>query len=131
MSKELKKFYVLNWDSFKDTVSHYDVLPYFRDAYKNRVKSWKRAQKSKRFQKNVESLQVDISYYKAPETRDEFKKFILDESRYMFWAKCEYEMICHGWPVEKKDYKLDVHEQVKMNIDVIIDILIEEFKLGF
>lgn len=131
MSKELKKFYVLNWDSFKDTVSHYDVLPYFRDAYKNRVESWKRAQKSKRFQKNVESLQVDISYYKAPETRDEFKKFILDESRYMFWAKCEYEMICHGWPVEKKDYKLDVHEQVKMNIDVIIDILIEEFKLGF
>ena len=35
-------------------------------------------------------------------------------------------MIVHGWPVRKNDYKIDVHEQVMMNIDIISDILYNE-----
>ena len=39
-------------------------------------------------------------------------------------------MIVHGWPVRKNDYKIDVHEQVMMNLDVIEDMLAKEFKIG-
>lgn len=105
MKKQLKQFYVLNWDSNSDTIEHYDILPYFRDC-------WKRRPKSKR-----------------PKTRQELEKFIHDNSIYMFWARCQYEMICHAWPVKKNDYKIDIHEQVMMNIDIIVDILAEEFKI--
>lgn len=101
------KFYVLIWDVNKDTIKHYDVLPYFRNAYEKRV--------------------IDKSeYFKIPTTIDEFKKFVEDESMYQFWARCEYEMIIHGWPVENNNYKIDVHEQIMMNIDVISEILYNE-----
>ena len=36
-------------------------------------------------------------------------------------------MIVHGWPVHKNDYKLDVHEQIEMNIDIIAEILFNEY----
>jgi hypothetical protein len=36
-------------------------------------------------------------------------------------------MICHGWPGQKNSYKLDVHEQIMMNIDIIAEILWNEF----
>ena len=127
MEKELKKFYVLNWNINTDTIEHYDVLPYFRSVYEERVKDWKKKQKSKRFQKNVENGLVDPANYKAPANREELKKFILSESQYMFWARCEYEMICHGWPVQKNNHKLDIYEQIKMNLDIITDILFKEF----
>jgi hypothetical protein len=69
-------------------------------------------------------------YYAVPETYEEFKKFIERESMYMFWGRCEWEMITHGWPVRKNDYKIDVHEQVMMNIDTIADILWKEIENG-
>ena len=56
---------------------------------------------------------------KTPETFEECKKFILDKSMYMYWSRCEYECIVHCWPVKKNEYKLDVYEQIEMNIDVI------------
>lgn len=102
------KFYVIEWDINQDTIKHFDVLPYFRRAYEKRV-----TEKS--------------DYFKVPKTIEDFKKFIEDESMYQFWARCEYEMVIHGWPVEKNDYKIDVHEQIMMNIDIITDILCKEF----
>ena len=39
-------------------------------------------------------------------------------------------MITHGWPVRKNNYKIDVHEQVMMNIDTIADILWKEIENG-
>jgi len=107
-----KTFYVLTWDFNQDTIEHYDVLPYFR----------------RRYVELVEINKENRDYYrKAPKTFDEFKKFVEDESRYNFWSRCEYEMIIHGWPVEKNEYKIDVHEQIMMNIDVITKILYDEF----
>lgn len=103
--KKLKTFYVLNWEINQDTIEHYDILPYFRNCFSNKPKS------------------------QRPKTREELKEFIKNNSIYMFWARCEYEMICHGWPVNKNDYKIDVHEQIMMNIDIITDILAEEFKV--
>ena len=97
-----KEFNVLKWNFNTDNIEHYDILPYLRECIS----------KSKIEIKNI----------------DEFKKFIEKESRYMWDGRCEWEMICHGWPVRKNDYKLDVHEQVMMNIDIIAEILYNEYK---
>lgn len=96
----MNKFNVLLWDFNTDSLVTYDVLPYFRQCYDESEKK--------------------------PTTLEEFKKFIERKSQYQFWARCEYEMICHGWPVQKKEHKLDVHEQVMMNIDIIAKLLYEE-----
>lgn len=102
---EKKKFNVLIWDFNRDDLVHYDVLPYLRNCYDRLTETGRR----------------------KPKTLEEFKQFVEDESRYQFWARCEYEMILHGWPVQKKEYKLDVHEQIMMNLDTVAEILYQEF----
>lgn len=109
---EKRKFYVLTWDFNMDKIEHYDVLPYFRDRLEERIEK----------NKNDED-----DYFKVPKSFNDFKKFVENESLYQFWSRCEYEMIVHGWPVRKNDYKIDVHEQIMMNIDVISDILFDEY----
>lgn len=86
------------WDFNSDILVTYDVLPYFRKFCNDKL------------------------------SLEEIKDIIEKESQYRFWARCEYEMICHGWPVRKNDYKLDVHEQIMMNINIIAKILKEEQK---
>lgn len=121
-----RSFNVLTWDFSGDHIEHYDVLPYFRDCYDER----KKKAKGKKIQKIIEENPDMRKYYAVPETYEEFKKFIERESMYMFWGRCEWEMITHGWPVRKNDYKIDVHEQVMMNIDTIADILWKEIENG-
>ena len=122
--KENKKFNVLTWDFNGDKLEHYDVLPYFRDCYADR----KKKAKGKRIQKILAENPGMKKYYGVPVTLEEMKDFVMDESRYMFWSRCEWEMIVHGWPVRKNDYKIDVHEQVMMNLDTIAEILWEEIE---
>ena len=100
------KFNVLIWDFNTDKLEYYDVLPYLRKCYKKRLDN--------------------SEYHKVPKTLSEFKQFIKEESQYQFWSRCEYEMIIHGWPVRKNDYKIDVYEQIMMNIDIITNILWDE-----
>ena len=109
---EKRKFYVLTWDFNKDNIEHYDVLPYFRNMLEERIEK----------NKNDED-----DYFKVPKSFNDFKKFVENESLYQFWSRCEYEMIVHGWPVRKNDYKIDVHEQIMMNLDVISGILFDEY----
>lgn len=113
------KFNVLLWDFNQDKLIPYDVLPYFRECYKERKKRYKGYSKRKAYY-------PDNKYYNVPNTFEEFKEFIKSESIYRFWSRCEYEMIIHGWPVRKNEHKLDVHEQIMMNIDIIADILLKE-----
>lgn len=134
--KTLLKFNVLNYDFNK--IEKYDVLPYFRNEWKNRTSQ----------SQNIKS-------------KDELKKWIEDKSRYMYWSRCEYEFLMASWPFgslkmhneikeffkkpqDLDDYstiidfdnivirdmqKIDIHTQIMMNIDVITNILYEEFKL--
>jgi len=115
----MKAFNVLTWDFNTDELVHYDVMPYFRIRYKEIV------ERSKKANKNIKAEDF-VKYFKVPETLEEFKQFVKQESQYQFWARCEYEMICHGWPVQRDDYKLDIHEQIMMNIDIIAEILYNE-----
>jgi hypothetical protein len=130
-------FNVLNY-GFNNQIEHYDVLPYFRD-------SWK----SKSFRAKEVKSKADL------------KQWIESASRYMFWARCQYEFLMASWPFgtksmydnideffktpkDLKDYstrinldniiirdmhKIDVHEQIMMNVDIIVEILYKEFKL--
>lgn len=114
----MKQFNVLIWDFNHDRLETYDVLPYFRKCFNEVVEFSK---------KNKPDSNSD--WWKIPQTVDDFKEFIKRKSQYQFWSRCEYEMICHGWPVHKNEYKLDVHEQIMMNIDVIAEILYNEFEV--
>ncbi len=99
-----KSFYVLNWDFNSDDLEQYDILPYFRECYSKLKKD------------------------KRPTTFDEWKEFVKKKGMYQFWARCEYEILITGWPQQKKEVKVDVWKQIEMNIDVIVDILMEEFR---
>lgn len=107
-----KKFFVLTWDFNKDMIEHYDVLPYFRNRLEERIE---------------ENENNYDEHFTVPKSFNDFKKFVEDESLYQFWSRCEYEMIVHGWPVRNNDYKIDVHEQIMMNLDVISGILFDEY----
>lgn len=118
----MKKFNVLTWEFTMDKLEPYDVIPYFVERYKDR----KKKANGKSYKKMVEANPEYKKYYGLPETLDEMKSFIECESMHMFWSKCEWEMIIHGWPVKGNEYKLDVHEQVMMNIDTIASIVYDE-----
>ena len=61
-----------------------------------------------------------------PTTFEEFKTFIEKESKYQWWARCEYEVILKEWPTGQREEKIDVHWQVMMNINTITEILMSE-----
>ena len=98
-----KSFNVMNWDFNSDSLVEYDVLPYFRECYK------------------------ELNKNKRPVTIDDWKEFVKSKGMYQYWGRCEYEMIVTGWPQQKREIKVDVWQQIEMNIDVIVDILMEEF----
>lgn len=145
--KAIKKFNVLIYKQGK--VEQYDVLPYFRNCWK---------------EKYNKEQKIAIKEAKQPSKRKQlFKEYIISRSKYMFWARCEYETLLASWPfssyglrkemqkfletehpIDLDNYtqclnfeniiiadmhKIDVHDQIMMNIDTIIDILYKEFKL--
>lgn len=135
-----KCFNVLEYNINSHTKKEYDVLPYFRDSWKN-----------KRFSKEKENVK----------DKKTLKEWIKSCSQYNFWSRCEYEFLMAPWPMgryktnqELKEllatgfdvtnyeqnikfyniimrdmYKIDVHEQIMMNIDIITDILFDEFAI--
>lgn len=101
----MKSFNVLIYNFNSKNFEPYDVIPYLESQYK----------KAK----------------PKPKTYKEFKEFIKKESHYQWWSRCEYEIILNPWPPDDKHpgYKLDVHEQVMMNIEVITTILMKKVLL--
>lgn len=143
--KTLKKFNVLTFSNGK--IREYDVLPYFRNSWKEKYNK-KEKEKIKAAKYNAKRIQL-------------FKEWVIARSKYMFWSRCEWEMLIGSWPYGSKrindkmkdfmsesrnldDYhdsivldniittdmeKIDVHRQIEMNIDTIVDILYMELKL--
>jgi hypothetical protein len=115
MSKKLKKiFNVLEYDFNSRNISYYDVLPYFRRCWN-----------AKDF--NFEKDEV--------KDRNTLSIWIKRTSHYNFWARCEYEFLMAPWPYREDKLiddmkKIDVHEQIMMNIDIITDILFDEFNIN-
>lgn len=136
------KFNVIYYD-FTKKIIHYDVLPYFREDWND---NYHKEEKNR---------------IKEIKSKELLRQWIIDRSRYQFWARCEYEHLVAHWPfgsfkltknlkkfltpkfdIEKledriKFYnilmqdmeKIDIHDQIMMNIDIITDILYNEFNL--
>lgn len=108
MKRKIPPYKVILWDVNRDNVEYYDIMPYL-------VECWKEEKKRKHKIWNRDSEDNT----KMPETFDEFKKFVLGESQYRFWSRCEYEIIVTGWPIQKHEEKIDAFDQIEANIDVL------------
>ncbi len=145
MAKKKKIFNVIDYDFNKKTYRFRDILPYFRDRWKDKY-----------HKKEKNKIKESGSFEKL-------KKWVESESQYQFWGRCEYEFLIASWPFgsyklrnEMKDFfsknknfdlndtttcinfeniiirdmvKIDIHEQIMMNIDIITEILYNDFKL--
>ena len=102
----MNQFNVLNWGINRNELEPYDVLPYFRKCYEECKKK------------------------DRPKTANEWEEFIRRKGMYMFWSRCEYEIIISPWPPQKKNVsvKIDVWQQIEMNLDLIVELLMNEFK---
>lgn len=118
-NKIIPPYYTINWDFNRDEICYYNIMPYLCNEWEELKERKKKELKNLKRHKERD-LKAEEKC-KMPETFEEIKQFILDISRYQFWARCEYEVIVTGWPVSKKEYKLDVYEQIKQNIDVITE----------
>lgn len=111
MAKKEKQFFVLEYDFNKRDIDKYDVMPYFRAEWK--------------------AHQFD---QKEVKTREDLKVWIKRASSYQFWSRCEYEFLMLPWPVNEEKWsneakKIDVHQQLMYNIEVLTDIMSEEFNI--
>ena len=102
MKRNIKPYKVISWDFNSDNIEYYDIMPFLIDSYK-------------KIKKN------------KPKTFDEIKDFIINESRYRFWSRCEYEVIITGWPKQKREVKIDIFDQIMKNIDVITTHFMSHF----
>lgn len=103
----MKNFNVIWQDFNTKTIEPYDIMPYFIDEYKKDKK-----EKSK----------------ELPKTFSEFKTWIERKSGYMYWSRCQYEIIICGWPNMNTQEKWDIHRQIMMNIDIVAEILMDNIK---
>lgn len=95
------KYNVIIYDFNSHKFVPYDIFPYLVKEYN---KSDKRAS-----------------------TFEEYKSFILSKSRYMWWSRCEYEIILTDWPNKKIEEKWDIYNQIEMNIDAITNLFISSY----
>lgn len=121
----MKEFNVIIYDINKKEFEPYNIIPYLVKCYNE--------------DKN------------KPKTFDEFKEFVRSKAMYRWWSRCEYEILLGPWPYltspseryDKKGendieawkehwkkhlkelHKIDVWDQIKMNLDVITELFIE------
>lgn len=122
----MKQFNVIYFNFNAKKFEPYDVIPYLVRKYRERVST---RDELKQELKNATSetemnLYIDsLEYWRVPQTYDEFKKFVQDESQHQFWSRCEYEIILVDWPCQKTEEKWDVYDQIMMNLDIITQLV--------
>lgn len=82
----------------------YDIMPYFVSTYNKTNPS------------------------DRPKTYEEFREFVDKEAKYMYWSRCEYEIILSSWPGERDKEKWDIYKQIMMNHDLVTEILMNVLK---
>jgi hypothetical protein len=100
--KKITPFFVIIDDSNKLEFVTYNVMPYLMECFRKAKKNDK------------------------PKSFDEFKEFVKSNSMYMYWSRCEYEIILKAWVSKTKEKKIDVHTQIMNNIDVVTTILMQK-----
>lgn len=105
------RFNVLEYNFNTRQISFFNVLPYFEDC-------WEEG----RFEKD------------KVQNKEELKKWIERASSYQYWSRCQYEFLMAPWPYNEATLtselrKIDVHQQIMININLITDILSKKFKI--
>ena len=103
-TNKITPFYVINEDVNAKEFKKYNVMPYFVNCY-NETKAKDR-----------------------PKTFEEFKDFVECKSMRMYCCRCEYEIVLQSLIGFAEDKKIDVDWQVKMNIDLITELLMQNVK---
>ena len=85
--KALTKFNVLTFSNGK--IREYDILPYFRDSWKEKY--------NKEEKEKIKAAKYDAK------RKELFKQWVRGRSCYMFWARCEWEMLIGSWPYGSKN----------------------------
>lgn len=134
-----KKFNVLEYNFTTKKVDYYDVLPYFRSCWKNKKFNFdKKDVKSKDDLKNWIKRSSQYQYW----ARCEYEFLIASWPFGSYQFKQDMsELLKRGVNLDNIDdnikfsntitremYKIDIHKQIMMNIDVITNILYEEFE---
>ena len=96
------EYNVIYFNCNTKTFEPYNVMPYFVNCYREEKKK--------------------------PKTSEELKQFIKAKSTYMYWSRCQYEMILQSWPTGIAEEKWDIHRQIMMNIDLFLEIFKKEIK---
>ena len=114
MKKEKKVFNVILYNWNNNSIEQYNVLTYFRNVWE-----------SKKY--NFDKKEVT--------NKETLKEWIKRVAKYMYWSRCEYEFLIAPWPYNIETLtndmvKIDVYEQIMNNINIITDILYEEFNIN-
>lgn len=106
------EYRVITWDFSTDRVEHYDIMPYLY----------------RRLEEKRKKRQIVLKDL----TLEKLKEFIDDESKYQFWARCQYEVILSSWPPREngRKHKMDVYEQIHMNLDNIAKLMYDDLQRG-
>ena len=106
------EYKVITWNFNTDRIEHYDIMPYLY----------------RRLEEKRKKRQIALKDL----TLERLKEFIDAESKYQFWARCEYEVILHSWPPRKNghEHKMDVYEQIHMNLDNIARLMYDDLQKG-
>lgn len=104
------EYRVITWDFSTDRVEHYDIMPYLY----------------RRLEEKRKKRQIVLKDL----TLEKLKEFIDAESMYQFWARCEYEVILSSWPPRENGHrhKMDVYEQIHMNLDNIAKLMYDDLQ---
>lgn len=104
------EYRVITWDFSTDRVEHYDIMPYLY----------------RRLEEKRKKRQIVLKDL----TLEKLKEFIDDESKYQFWARCQYEVILSSWPPREngRKHKMDVYEQIHMNLDNIAKLMYDDLQ---
>lgn len=131
----MTQFNVLLYDFNRREVKVYDVLPYFRTFWKDShtkkeivdklsFKAWVEKMSQYQFWARCE-----YEFLMAPwpigskKTSEALENFLTPEFNIN-----DYKQNIDFWNIITRDfYKIDIHQQIMMNIDIITDLLYKEF----
>lgn len=102
MKKDPTPFYVIIEDNgrFKE----YDVMNYLM----NQWNYW------------LEKRKKDV-----PTTFEALMEWLKHEAQYMWWARCQYEIILSDWPNQSRKEKWDIYRQLMMNHRLVTEVFAE------
>ena len=139
----MKKFNVIQFDFNSKKVEHYDVLPYFRrewqDKYnqdekddikltksKEKLKAWIKRTAQYRFWAKCEYEHLVAPWpFGSYRIKEDLKKLLTPEFNI---ENFEHSLKFYNIFMQDME-KIDIYDQIMMNIDIITDILAEEFNL--